>query len=443
MIRRTFLEQIHCPYCGSGLRVERELCVREEEILYGIVQCSCYRYPIIDGILILRQTSQAANTTDQAVVLLEAEDTNGAFRFLIESSPVAPNRMGSQWFYDAIKRRLRRMTLRSERVIEDVARSATTLREAVAVLRPSSYGSYLVHRYANNSFLAALPLLLLAKELRSEAPVVLDVNCGVGHASFILRSVFPELSVIATDHDFVNLYMARRYMVPDGTFVCMDTEAALPFADGCFEAAVCMDGLHYVRGKQAFLRELARTIRQDGIWLFPHMHNAAAANFSPGVPLRAADYRRIFDFLPSRLLVEADVFRRFMQQQVLDLEGSAAESSLQAAAVFSLVGSRRSDLWRMHENLGSLLAQATAPLHLNPIYNSVPDGEMIKLQMAWPSGNLERECEAVKQFLPQTCSIPADLLHRLQRGVSNSIDDAELHNLRKSFVVVPLPPAYV
>src|SRR3712207_9549466 len=75
-----------------------------------------FRSPILDGIFILRQMSAASNTIDQAVVLLESGDTEAALRSAMERSPVAPNRTGSQWLADALKRRLRRLDRKSTRL---------------------------------------------------------------------------------------------------------------------------------------------------------------------------------------------------------------------------------------------------------------------------------------------------------------------------------------
>jgi SAM-dependent methyltransferase len=442
-IDHHLIGQLHCPYCDSGFRVEQHAPEGQGPISYGIIACACYRYPIIEGILILRQTSGPTNTNDDAVVLLESGDKGAALRYVLEHSPVAPNRTGSQWLIDALKRRLRRLARGEADQVEKLLLSpARTLREAISVLRPRSYGNYLLHRYANNSFLAAIPLLMLAKELRGARPTVLDVNCGVGHASFVLQTAFPDLSVIATDHDFVNLYLARRYLIPNAACICMDAEAPLPFADALFDAAVCMDGLHYVRAKRALLRELDRTITHEGLWLFPHMHNARGTNFSPGVPLTADDYMRLFEFVPSRLLSESEVFTRFMHEQALELGDPVDESILQMSDVFSLVASRRADLWGRQTDLAAPLVRAKVPLRVNPIYQPTRNHETVRLDMSWPAGNLERECEAVKQFLPQSCSIAAGLWDRLHNGAVTKSDEPEIEKLRKSFVLVPLPEAY-
>jgi SAM-dependent methyltransferase len=325
---------------------------------------------------------------------------------------------------------------------ENTTRATHKFWDALQAYRPGGYADYLFYRYANNSFLAALPLFALLKEFKGEPARVLDLNCGVGHASFLMQALFPNLSVIATDHDFTNLHLASRYLVPDHTIcLCLDAELPSPFPDGFLDATLCMDGLHYIRSKKALLRELDRIMKSDGIWLFPHMHNAAANNICGGIPLRAHDYERCFEFLPSHVYDEADIFDSFMRRQALDLEGLPSGDKVLNANVFSLVASRRTDMWRKHD-IGPVFLQTSSHLAVNPIYQAHKNGNGVQLRMTWPNVGLESECESVKQFLPQECSISNSVWAQLQNGMLNPAEDPAVQELVKSCVLVSLPKTY-
>jgi hypothetical protein len=253
----------------------------------------------------------------------------------------------------------------------------------------------------------------------------------VGHASFFVRTLFPHITPIATDYDFVNLYLAQYYLIPDAPCLVLDCDQPLPFRDQSLAAVCCMDGLHYVRSKRALLAEFDRCIDKSGIWLFSHLHNARAKNPTPGFPLSAADYRSLFELLPSRFLVEADVLRRFQQDDVVDLSGVEPEAAC-TAPVLSVVAGHRYDLWRRHEGLAELMVRAKAHLAVNPIYRCSAQGEKLTLRMTWPSEKLQKECEATKQALPERCTIPAYYLE----------DQAAVERLVRSFILVPLPASY-
>ena len=376
MISKAFLQQLHCAYCGFGFVLETILGGGDENaIRNGIIRCACYRYPIIDGIAILKQQSAPSDTNDRLVERLDCGDTAGALHLAIATSPVS--RLRSR------RERLRQFLLRRDDPSTNMTPDRQSFAEALHAHRPAAYADYLFHRFANNSLLAALPLLALLKEVSASHPAtgeparVLDLNCGTGHASFLITALFPDLSVIATDHDFVNLYLAQRYVCPRGSFLCLDAEVPLPFGDATLDAVLCMDGLHYVRSKRALIKELSRSTTEPAIWLFPHLHNALEKNFSPGCPLRPEEYQRCFEPLRLRMLVELDVLRDFVRERRLNLSQSPSKSELDKAPVLSVVASRRPDLWHVHHDVATLLEQQRRNVMFNPIYSVTDDGNVI------------------------------------------------------------------
>jgi len=480
VILQDLLDELHCPYCGSGLQQEAQVSLGSSENRYGIVRCACYRYPIIEGILILKQLSGPADIRDKGVQYIEAGDSEGALHYALNCmSPIPlPRRTHLQGIVDFLGRRsssfARKLApLEQGQAVRRVCDGSLTFQQVLSLLRPGPYAHYLFHRYANNSFLASIAILLLLKELNGESytpgqPLgdesgtstgnkktswvnqrrptgtrrVLDLACGVGHASFLMTSLFPHLSVVAADHDFVNLYIARRYLIPDVTCVCVDAEIPLPFADNSFDAVFCLDGFHYIRSKVALLSELDRILHPLGLWLFPHLHNALANNISAGIPLAYEDYLRCFEFIQPRILSEAEVFRNLMNDQSLDLDVVPSAAELRRASVFSLIASRRTDLWRKHSSIASILWHDKPPLSINPIYQVINQGKTMRLRMKWPDASLEEECAPIKNYLPLECEVDRSLLERLKSGMMTEEDEFVIQELLKSFVLVRLPREY-
>ena len=437
MISNELIRNLHCPYCGSDFRVDLQAPPLEEAgVRNGILRCACYRYPIVDGILILRQRSGPVDTFDNAVAHLEAGDIESALHESFHAaSPV-----------QAPKTRWRKLLARlgsSHNDRASLSLDRLTFRQALDRYRPSGYAHYLFYRYANNSFLAAIPLLLLLRTLRSQRPSLaqpvrlLDLNCGVGHATFLARLLFPEMLVIPTDHDFANLYLAKRFLVRESACLCLDAELPLPFADNFFDAAVCIDGLHYVRSKTALIEELDRSTKEDGLLLFPHLHNALAANLSAGVPLAPKEYERCFQFAPLKLCSETQILLDFAERQMLDLTSRSGEE-ISTAPVLSIVASRSPQIWRRHEDLAADLLKINANWIVNPIYAHREGIDDVKLQMAWPNPALERECEPAKRVLRSECTLPLSQWARLKNGAALENTQA-FADLVKSFTIVPLP----
>jgi SAM-dependent methyltransferase len=461
-----YIGELHCPYCGLDLEAEPRSFIAGPQGTYGVVHCGCYRYPVVADILILKQ-QPGSFTGNRAVQCIEAGDPAGALEYALSGvSPVPHARRTSLGrTLSSVRRRVRALFPRLSHQVDQkvtvrrLQDNSLTFREALSVLRPGLYSQYLYHRYANNSFIASIAPLLLLKELDTHHATgttesssansnnrkrrrVLDLACGVGHSSFLMASLFPGLSVTAADHDFVNLYIGRRYLIHGVTSICIDAEVPLPFASDSFDAVFCLDGFHYIHSKVALISELNRVLDPFALWLFPHLHNAEGDNPVAGRPLSYRDYLRCFKFLQPRILPENRVLQDLITHQSLDLEASSSEAAVRGSDVFTLIASRRSDLWRKHTDIGSLLWDRGSTLTVNPIYRVIDEGEKLRLLMNWPNKRLEEECQTIKQYLPFECEVEKPLLQRATEGRLERKDEMALQKLIRSFVLVRLPSAY-
>jgi FkbM family methyltransferase len=439
---RGFLEQLRCPLCDTDLRLDG---AAEDAIAYGVLRCACYRYPIVEGIPILRQLSSYGALADPIVERLDAGDRAGALEAALAlASPVPPPRPAAEALAaraDRVSPLVGRLARAAGKMVAAPAEGeAPTFAEAARRLRPGSYADYLVYRHANPSFLAATPLLAtLASSLR--AGRVIDLACGAGHASFLLRRLEPALDVVAVDHDFANLLLARRFHGRDITWICADTELPLPFADGAFAAALCLDGLHYVRSKAALARELARVVEPRGPCLFPHLHNRDAGNTNPGVPMDPEGYRRCLAALAPRVLVERHLLDGFARTGTLDLAEPPARE-LADAPVLTVVADRGAPL-DVPPDLLEILWRRRELLGLNPVFRASAQGATVRLDRRWPTRELEAECAQAHLYLPASLELDAALADRIHARRLEESDRAAALPLLRSFVLVPLPAAYV
>jgi SAM-dependent methyltransferase len=137
----------------------------------------------------------------------------------------------------------------------------------------------------------------------------------------------------------------------------------LPLADGALDTAVTCRVLHHVKDLPAALRELARVIRPDGMYVteFANKRNLKAilrwlAGRQPDNPFDAAPY----EFVPLNIDFHPDY-----------VEDSLAEAGLQtedrlAASHFRLGWLKRLVPAPTLAALDSLLQRPTAPLRLTP-----------------------------------------------------------------------------
>ena len=95
---------------------------------------------------------------------------------------------------------------------------------------------------------------------------VLDVACGTGALMerLLARTPSPR-SVAGVDLSRQMLQQTRRKIGPDGRTAFEQADAgALPFPDGTFDAAVCVNSFHYFPRPAKALREMRRVLRPGG-----------------------------------------------------------------------------------------------------------------------------------------------------------------------------------
>jgi len=462
MVHLDLLEQLRCPYCGSELEVAWREPTEGRSIRNGILRCFCYQYPIIHGIVVLRQCSTAAGPDVCWMVdRLKQGDSPGALHHALNLT--YPN-----FLCRTLRQRLARFTgslfarylawferkRTARRVISD---RSLTFEQALRLMVPESYAQYLLHRYASPGFLAAVAMLSILPEAvagpvgghgSGEAAVaspparVLDLGCGSGHASYVIENNLPGFSSVAADHDFRNLYLARRFLIPRTACVCLDAEAPLPFPEEFFDVVLCLDTFPYIRSKAALVAEADRVLKPDGLCLFPHLYNSLCET-PPGPALAPEAYLQCFERLNGRLFRERDILRGFLDERCVDLSEGCSRRQLERTDVLCLVAARREDIWRRYDNATAILYRDSSALRINPIYRPRCGNGVVHMQLNWPNAKMERECALMKQFLPPQCTVGAGLYERIRNGRTTGEEASRIRQLAESFVLVNRPAHYV
>lgn len=439
MAQRSFLGVLRCPYCGGGLELGSPHPEDGADVEFGTLSCRCYRYPVVLGIVVLRQASAPNDNTDPIVAALDRGDRDGAVDILLSGeSPRNGGRRGS------LARIVQGLRGGPRRPARGGFAWPETLRDALRYWRPDFYGEYLEYRYGNPSLLAAIPVIAAAMTLlgRSDPagspPWVLDLGCGVGQTSYLLKSLAPRVRLVAGDVDFLNLALAKRYVVPDGNFVCFDAEAGLPFRDGTFDAAFSLDCVHYIRNKDRLAAELRRTGRPDALYALCHLHNARQPNPNQGIPLTAEGYAQVFAGLGGKVYGEPALLASFCESGSLAFGRAAAASTAgDNAFIYLSLGGREAEAASLR--LDRYIAASLPSFSLNGLYAGASIDGALELRLRWPSEKLRSECSTGFEPLKETVVLTRDLADAVLGQRLHEVPTETCESLIRSFVLVPQP----
>lgn len=291
------------------------------------------------------------------------------------------------------------------------------------------------------------PFLPLLKESLGEDPEwVLDLSCGTGHVSFILSQYVKPKQLICADYHFKNLYMARKYFVPDASFICLDAKDSLPFNDAFFSSIVMMDAFHYIRSKASVAREMERVISPRGILLLLHLHNSLNYNSAAGHPLSPTGWKNLFSKLPIKILSEKNIIESFILDTRIDLSKNASESDLKSANAIILLGTKNDSY--LQGNIGKFNRSLTedSKLIINPLYNIKHEGDQIIFQRTFPDELFRKDYPLTEKYLPEGY-IMTEKFAKLLKGRTLDLDGAHLsrddlaiiEDLIEKFVIINVP----
>lgn len=441
MVRQSFLRMLRCPYCGGDLELEDRPPHNGTAVEYGTLRCQCYRYGIVLGIVVLRQASAPSDNTDPVVAALDAGKCDRALDVLLahETASLRRHRPRIPRLADWLNGRT------ESRPGPTTFPASESLRSVLRRWRPDSYGEYLEYRYANPSLLGSIPVIaaMAANLSHGEGdecpPWVIDIGCGIGHTAYLLKSLAPRAQVVAADLDFLNLLLAKQYVLPDENFVCFDAEAGLPFKDDAFDAAFSLDCVHYIRGKHHLASELHRVGRPKARYALCHIHNATRHNPNQGIPLSPEGYARVFSPLGGRLYSESALLRGFSESGRLPLDLAADAATSDAPDAFAYLSLREHEAETATLRLDRNMAASLTSFSLNGLYGGSRSDGAFELRLRWPSEKLRTECcagfEPLQDRVPLARSVADAVIGQRFQELPEELFEA----LIRSFVVVPQP----
>lgn len=431
-MKQGLLELMKCPYCGTVLEVEEIYSENEVEIINGCIKCECDTHPILEGILILKNSPFKKyiiehikkGEFEKAVALSFGPSVNDICRAIdiIEAKPCGKvvKKISLVFVNYFSKKRYKRYSTKNISFCD--------------VLEKGPSDAYFKHRFSTQTFWLTYPFILLLRKKRKR---ILDMCCGVGHTSFVISKYVNPDELICVDGDFKSLYLAKKYF-SKAEFINIDANYQLPFKDNIFSSVLMMDAFQYIDARALLAKEFERVLDKEGMVLLLHLHNALAKNVAAGKPLSPLTWKGLFDNIKVTALPEKNLIEDFILKDRLDLSKRYSEEELNVSDI-SIIGGGNLDYF---DRIWKDILKMKENLIINPIYKMKEKGDKIVLEREFPSEFFRKEYPLTEKYLPERCEIDKRFVDGRRVCVSDS-DEIEIEDLMRKFVVINVPENYI
>lgn len=295
----ALIKELRCPYCGDGFRVLRSCLEAKGQLRYGLLECRCFTFPVVDGILLLNLSKGSGDAQEvlqpyvplqvAAIRALERDDVAGLQAWIRRHMPLAAELIdGTDASYLNVATRFDlAVAAEAEHYLASMGRYEVLgtrgrdwIRWPLSRLRRrglsvsaaeerAALASYYVARFFSPR-VNALALHLGSLPIRG---TILSLCCGHGMFENLLRADGRAARVVSVDGLFLNLLIARRYAGPDGIFICHDLQFPLPFTDGFFDGVFSSSCLPEIPAQRSFATEAIRVTAARGWTVFDSVWN--------------------------------------------------------------------------------------------------------------------------------------------------------------------------
>lgn len=443
---------LRCPFCRSGFQFREVARGRLGVAEFGILTCSCDRFPILDGIPIIQRapvsafehTTGAAEASGRSVAdLVQMVDAGQTDDALIEALLMPRKLSLPPWVPWRITHGRPAQSLarwrgrdRTKRLLAD--RHSINAREALDVfyapdgpLAPD-VKDYFALRFGQPRHIAALALL--AGMPVGERPV-LSIACGIGHLEHYLTARDSPSAVIGFDMNFYHVWLARHWVAPSGVFICGTASERLPFADNAFSATICSDAYHYIGNRAELLRDIARCAPGQPVYLTRVGNRSVGPNEGQEASFEA--YLQEFGPVEVRSFPEPFLQRCYLRRvdplQTAALDAATLTEAKWLSFVLHPSASTRptpaTDAW----------PHAVGQKALNPIYTLKRCPEGVRLHFQFPAVWFAYENHAMLEYHPHNLVVTNRQLELIAQGRG---DDPSIRHLIDSFVVIGIPSRF-
>lgn len=478
-----FLRLLRCPHCEGELNYSVVIEGAEDKVEWGSLMCQVCsaKFPVAFGIPILQPSDKRVD-----VILSHIQESlpqNGPFVYeiiqKIESGDIQnvkeklllyrwprttlkrgkennwsskfaaklPNSMvkliGKRnlfmlyWIITKITFQDLRMKNKEDRLFRKLLSSSTAFEFIdgffIQLMKNKVYADYYKYRFGQPRHLVTLSLL-------SNIPVneypVLDIACGAGHLMHYFNSRNIEQPVVGMDKYFAQLYLAKKYIAPEGNYFCADADQPLPFKKNTFTGIYCSDAFMFFSFRSASVREMQRTLRQNGVIIISRISNLLGEEYINHARVSPEQIKEYFNGFQNIIVAHDEALERYKNKLGVDLSSEQPIEISNKLNWFSIIASSNRDVFVNHKEFVEW-PHAMGNLNMNPLYahNGTDAAGNRKLKFTFPSKWYEYENVKWKEYAPESITLNEGIMG----DINKKRKSPELEELISQVAVIGLP----
>lgn len=303
-----------CQHCNKQIGIYLKGKASNLQNYFGLAQCECRHYLVVDGIIIFRPLSRLQ---EKLCLIFIKWRLNWLAQFcLINPGGIPLGTVFSIWLVN---------TYPQTRLIINLVPNFMHVRWKNA-------HAYLADRKKRVSYLLYLPLV---KSLKFEGNI-LDACGGLGAWTELLSKEKVSKRIYLFDYSFWQVYLAKKIISPAKQicFAVVDANKPLPYQSGFFNGIIANDCLMYIRKQESFAKELVRISKpRTRTILLGHIHKKKGLNLAQGKGLDPKLLKQWLNPLQPLVIGEEQLMLAFLRGETL----ARKQSTISPRRAFALI----------------------------------------------------------------------------------------------------------
>lgn len=309
-MKYDLIEKMCCPYCTGSYKLVKNLKQTGNRINYGLVECNCFEFPIVDSVLLLSLTKGYGGSEDDlfpyeaflaaAITYIKQDDLAGLQGWIEEKIPALADLIYKDDIdfvnydvnytkhYNTYNCEFLHEQKKKFDVVGETIGQGVPVDSSGQSLYPESFedmlyrkmgdgGNYYVKRYFDPSVSVTRNFLL------NNPPEDYLLSLCFGHGVFenIARDHVDSDKMISLDAQLINIYLVKRFINPNGIYICHNLYFPLPFKSGFLSAVFTSTCLPELVTQAQVFREIDRVTAPDGWAYIEHVWTGKEVRLDP------------------------------------------------------------------------------------------------------------------------------------------------------------------